>query len=200
MPSLTGPVLPPGTLAALRQPTLIAGELVLRPWLAGDVPTVVAAYADPAIRQWHVRSMSEPEASQWIEQWPAHWSAETGASWAIVVDQRVIGQIGLRQLSLSEALAAVSYWVVPVARGYRVAPRALQALTAWALEKVRLHRLELSHSSANLASCQVAESAGYVLEGTKRAEGLHADGWHDMHLHARLATDLPTLREPDSEC
>jgi hypothetical protein len=28
-------------------------------------------------------------------------------------------------------------------------------------------------------------------EGTKRAELLHTDGWHDMHLHARLATDKP---------
>jgi [ribosomal protein S5]-alanine N-acetyltransferase len=33
----------------------------------------------------------------------------------------------------------------------------------------------------------VAAKAGYKLEGTKRSGLLHADGWHDMHLHARIA-------------
>jgi ribosomal-protein-alanine N-acetyltransferase len=51
------------------------------------------------------------------------------------------------------------------------------------------HRLELTHSLANAASCRVAHKVGYRLEGTLRQHGLHADGWHDMHLHARLETD-----------
>jgi len=49
-----------------------------------------------------------------------------------------------------------------------------------------LHRLELTHSVANAASCRVALRAGFVLEGTRRAEGLRTDGWHDMHLPARI--------------
>lgn len=53
----------------------------------------------------------------------------------------------------------------------------------------RLHRLELAHSVRNPASCRVADKAGYRLEGTKRQEGRHADGWHDMHPHARLRSD-----------
>jgi RimJ/RimL family protein N-acetyltransferase len=54
-----------------------------------------------------------------------------------------------------------------------------------------LHRIEVHHSTRNPASCRVAERAGYPLEGTKRSQALHTDGWHDMHLHARLATDGP---------
>ncbi|MGY2127682.1 GNAT family N-acetyltransferase [Blastococcus sp. SYSU DS0617] len=50
-----------------------------------------------------------------------------------------------------------------------------------------LQRLELQHSTRNRASCRVAEKTGFDLEGTKRRAGLHQDGWHDMHLHARLA-------------
>jgi len=41
----------------------------------------------------------------------------------------------------------------------------------------------------NPASCRVAGNAGYGFEGIKRREALHADGWHDMHLHARLIDD-----------
>jgi RimJ/RimL family protein N-acetyltransferase len=41
----------------------------------------------------------------------------------------------------------------------------------------------------NPASCRVAHHAGYPFEGIKRREALHTDGWHDMHLHARLIDD-----------
>ena len=36
---------------------------------------------------------------------------------------------------------------------------------------------------------RVATRAGFRLEGTKRGDALHADGWHDMHLHARVSCD-----------
>ena len=101
----------------------------------------------------------------------------------------LLGQISLRRLDLAEGLAEVSYWVTPAARGHRVAPRALCALSAWLFDHLRLHRVELAHSTMNAASCRVAGHAGFPLEGTKRGESLHRDGWHDMHLHARLAGD-----------
>ena len=45
------------------------------------------------------------------------------------------------------------------------------------------------HSVANHASCRVATKSGFPLEGTHRRALLHTDGWHDMHLHARLRDD-----------
>jgi hypothetical protein len=29
--------------------------------------------------------------------------------------------------------------------------------------------------------------SGFEAEGTERGAELHTDGWHDMHLHARIA-------------
>src|SRR5262249_1458548 len=52
------------------------------------------------------------------------------------------------------------------------------------------HRLDLEHSTRNLTSCKVATKSGYLLEGTKRSARLHDDGWHDMHLHARVRDEL----------
>jgi RimJ/RimL family protein N-acetyltransferase len=70
-----------------------------------------------------------------------------------------------------------------------VATRALAVLTAWTFDQLNLHRVELHHSTMNPASCRVAENAGFSMERTKRSEALHSDGWHDMHLHARLISD-----------
>jgi RimJ/RimL family protein N-acetyltransferase len=101
----------------------------------------------------------------------------------------VLGQISLRTLDLAEGLAEISYWVAPAARGRQVAARALEVLSRWAFDVVGLHRIEVQHSTRNPASCRVAERAGYPAEGIKRSQALHVDGWHDMHLHARLADD-----------
>jgi RimJ/RimL family protein N-acetyltransferase len=36
---------------------------------------------------------------------------------------------------------------------------------------------------------RVGEKTGFLLEGTRRSALRHADGWHDMHLHAHVAGD-----------
>lgn len=190
MPSLLGSALPAGWMADVEQSVIDAAGLVLRPWQAADRPAVLTGYADPAIQRWHCRSMTDDEAGAWIESWQVRWRAESGAGWAIVDEAAVVGQVSLRRIIREEATAEVSYWVLPSARGRRIASRALVAVTAWSFAALRLHRVELRHSTANPASCRVADRAGFTAEGIRRQELRHLDGWHDMHAHARLATDL----------
>ncbi len=191
MPSLVTPAIPVGRLRALSQPVIGAGDLLLRPWQAADAPAVVAAFADPAIQRWHARTMTPDEAAEWIARWPRRWSAETDAGWAVALASSgaAIGQVSLRNLDLVEGCSSISYWTLPAARGRGVAVRALTAMSGWAFSELKLHRLQLRHATANQASCRVAVKAGYAAEGVNRSSALHADGWHDMHQHARLDSD-----------
>jgi RimJ/RimL family protein N-acetyltransferase len=68
----------------------------------------------------------------------------------------------------------------------------------WAFDVLELHRVELVHSVRNGPSCRIAERAGFELEGTMRGQMRHVDGWHDVHLHARLHGDPPTSGSPTS--
>ncbi len=190
MPLLVQPALAPGSLARLTQPVLRRDEIELRPWVASDARAVASAYNEPSIQRWHARSMGFEEARAWVASWSRRWMEESGAGWAVVDAEGLLGQVSLRRLDLQEGLAEVSYWVLPAARGRRVAGRALSALTEWSFTELGAHRIELVHSVLNPASCRVAVHAGFAFEGVKRSEALHADGWHDMHLHARLADDL----------
>lgn len=156
----------------------------------------MTAFECPDIQRWHVRRMdTHDEARAWIASWAMRWDDETDASWAIVDDRddHPMGQVGLRAISLFEASAALSYWVLPDARGAGVAMRAAKVLTQWAFDVVRLHRVSLEHSTANLASCRVATKLGFEVEGTLRGAARHADGWHDMHMHARLHPQRPPI-------
>jgi RimJ/RimL family protein N-acetyltransferase len=193
MPYLTRHVLPDGTLSGRPQPTIPTGDgLALRPWRAGDAPAVHAAFQDPVMHQWHVRAAdSEDEVRGWIEEWRAAWDGERGVQWAVVDadTDRLRGRVALRTVELGDGAAEVAYWTVAEARGQGVAARATTALARWALDEIGFHRLELLHAVRNEASCRVAAKAGFALEGTKRSAILHPDGWHDMHLHARVRGD-----------
>lgn len=180
-----------------QQPELRSGDgLILRPWRHADAPALIAAHADAAIQRWHRRRLdSAAEARDLIDSWGREWAGETRACWVITDETGSwLGRLSLRT-QLGAGQGEFGYWVLPAARGAGVAPRALRTGTAWALDDLGLHRLELGHSVANEASCRVAQKAGYQLEGTLRAALLHADGWHDMHLHARVA-GLPPGQGP----
>lgn len=182
-------MVPAGTLRTVQQPTLGTGDgLTLRPWRATDADAVRQAFADPAIQRWHARRIdSDEEALFWIAQWHDRWQDETDACWAVTGTRgRILGRVALRGIDLVGGHAECAYWVLPAARGRGVAPRAVDALATWAFHQVGLHRLELLHAVANVPSCRVAVKTGFALEGTMRSAMLHDDGWHDMHLHARL--------------
>ncbi|GGQ65701.1 GNAT family N-acetyltransferase [Streptomyces flaveolus] len=193
MPDLTSPVLPPGTFSSTPQPVIPTGDgLVLRPWRTEDAPAVHAAFQDPVMHQWHIRAAdSEEEVRGWIAEWQQAWARERRPQWAVAdaATDRLLGRVALREVVLGDGVAEVAYWTTAAARGQGVATRATTALARWALDEVGFQRLELLHSVANEASCRVAEKTGFALEGTKRRAVLHPDGWHDMHLHARVHGD-----------
>jgi RimJ/RimL family protein N-acetyltransferase len=191
MPKLIPDVVPKGTMAATAQPRLSAGEtFLLRAWEPDDVPAVVAAYADPDIQRWHLETKDQTEAADWIAEGKLNWQNETNASWAITENASgtVLGRVGLRDVHLDEGRGEVAYWMLPAARSRGVATSAVEAITRWAFDDLGLHRLELLHSAQNAASCRVATKTGFELEGVMRQYLLHADGWHDMHVHSRLGS------------
>jgi RimJ/RimL family protein N-acetyltransferase len=192
MPDLVVPALDPLAFFAGEQPVLRGEGLVLRAWRESDWPALVLAYGDPAIQRWHVRTLDEREAREWAIGRAQRWRNRAAVDWAITDETDcVLGRLGIPRFEFEKGLGAVAYWVLPDARGRGVAPRALSVLCEWAFERQGMHRLELDHSVDNEPSCRVAGRAGFALEGVKRAELWHLDGWHDMHLHARLAGDPP---------
>lgn len=192
MPYVVTPVVDPKRLAR-QQPEIEAGDLLLRRWTLSDATQLLAAFADREIQQWNLRTVVDlDEARKLIGAWKHGWRRHTAVSWAVVrpADRdRVLGQVGFRALYPVDGMAEVSYWVVPGQRQQGVASRATRALADWAVDDLHLERLELVHSTRNQASCRVAEAAGFEAEGTKRHLQKHVDGWHDMHLHARIRED-----------
>ncbi|MEU4704368.1 GNAT family N-acetyltransferase [Nonomuraea dietziae] len=189
MPELVLPVIAPGSLSHSPQPVLTSERsLLLRPWRREDAPMILDAFKDPGTRHWHARTVdSIGEAEELIEGYTQGWRAESSATWAVVTaTDEVLGRVALRGIDHAAGEAEVAYWMRASARGRGAATAGVRTLSAWAFG-VGVHRLYLNHSTMNEASCRVAQKAGFALEGTRRSAHLHADGWHDMHLHALIS-------------
>jgi RimJ/RimL family protein N-acetyltransferase len=170
---------------------LTGPELLLRPWREGDAADVLAALRDPETAQWNpvAPALDLGGARAWTVA-RADWSAGTHASFAVTdrATGALVGSVSLHRIQGDEA--SIGYWTVAAARGRGVATAAVRLVTDWAFGPLRLHRIELCHAVANVASCRVAERAGYPWEGTLRESHRYGDGRrHDEHVHGRLATD-----------
>ncbi|WP_245528120.1 GNAT family N-acetyltransferase [Cellulomonas gilvus] len=201
VPLLYPPALDPDALAGSPLPDLTADGLVLRTWRDDDAPAVRAAYADPATQRWHARRLdSDDEALDLVRAWRDAWAAGTGASWAVDDPELgMVGRVAVKIGSAGDGTGVLAYWTAPEARGRGVSARAVRAVARWAFA-TGFHRLEVEHSTGNPASCRVAEKAGFPAEGTRRGSARHADGWHDMHVHALLAPDsIAVAPAPDAD-
>ncbi|MFE4330624.1 GNAT family N-acetyltransferase [Streptomyces sp. NPDC056831] len=174
----------------LRIATLAAGPLLLRPWLPDDMPALIEAYRDPAMRATlRMQVTDEAEARHWLQV--RQEGRESGSYFSFAVIDRdlgdeLVGNVALKHPEPGSGSAEVGYWTTARARGRGIAPRALGALTDWAFEAFAgdgLVRLDLLHQVNNEASCRVAEKSGYGF-----AEVLPArPPWPlDGHRHARL--------------
>ncbi|WP_424570542.1 GNAT family N-acetyltransferase [Streptomyces sp. CH-036] len=177
------------------------GGLRLRRWREEDLPAVLRAYEDPAMRRWLAVQVSGPDgAADWLEAQRTGWAAGTRFAFAVTEGGRedeLLGNVVMKQLDLVSGRAEMGYWTTAPARGRGVASRALAALTDWAFTTFAeqgLIRLELLHQVDNVASCRVAEKCGFPL--ARVIPALPPDYPLDGHVHAREAPAAVAVSRP----
>ncbi|HEX7304908.1 GNAT family N-acetyltransferase [Lentzea sp.] len=133
--------------------------LRLRPWEMDDLPALLSAHEDPALRRWLATSLTGPaQARQWLDAQAEGWATATRFSFAVTSSDLVLGHVVVKA-----AAAEVGYWTAAAARGRGVATRALEAVSHWAFQTLELPRLGLVHAAGNHASCRVAVKCGFAL-------------------------------------
>jgi RimJ/RimL family protein N-acetyltransferase len=172
--------------------TAIAGPWLLRAFNPDDTARLTEAFTDPEIARWSLGGLVDGDVVGWWTRYNDP-TDETRWSRAISVpDGSLLGQIAIIHIDRRTLTADVGYMVLPHARHNGVATWAVGQACSHAFGALGLRRLQLFHAIDNPGSCAVARSSRFALEGTLRESYRYGDGlWHDEHLHARLASDLP---------
>ena len=143
-------------------------ELLLRPWTLEDAPTIAALIdGDEQISLWLdliPQPYAETHALQWLRGEVGRGPSEV--TWALEVDGVVSGSIGATPQG--EDVWEVGYWIRSQVRGKGLMSRALVLVSRWLLAD-GAQRVYLRADPENVASCRVAEKAGFTREGVLRS-------------------------------
>ncbi|MFJ9776231.1 GNAT family N-acetyltransferase [Kitasatospora sp. NPDC101157] len=178
------------TITVTTHPT--AEGLLLRPFEDADAPALIEVYRDETLRRFTRVPVTDAEqAAHWLGVQYEGRAAGTRYSFAVLESGELVANVALKRPTPGGEAAEVGYWTAAPARGRGVAPRAVEALTAWAfaaLAEDGLRRIDLLHQVDNPAACRVAEKAGYVFQELLTA--LPPEFPLDGHRHSRKAVDV----------
>ena len=185
------------SLAVRRFPSLTVAtpRLHVRSLVADDAKRVAEVFADRQTQRW----LPVPEEYGPIEgrAWCTELAAErrdsgAGDHYGVVrrEDERLVGCLWTKRTDWMARTTEVSLAVAPDARGFGVAPEAVDALAIALLLEHDFERVELRVVPGNLASRRVAEKAGFTYEGLLRNAGYVQSGRVDLEVSSLVAADL----------
>jgi RimJ/RimL family protein N-acetyltransferase len=163
--------------AIIRQPDppLGDGVVALRQWRKDDVAVLPGLInGDPEIERW-LELMPSPytrkDAREWVERASEAWRSGQFLPFAVLDAEtgQVVGGLGFNSIDGDSASGEIGYWVSAAARGRGLTTRALRLVTRWGFEELGLERVQVRAEVENVASCRVAEKAGYRREGVIRS-------------------------------
>src|SRR3954467_14544774 len=114
----------------------------------------------------------------------------TGATWAIEVEGRAAGTIGLGDIRFAHAAlrvdrAELGYWIAPALRGAGLVTEAAHAVVRCRVESMGLPKLTVHCFEENVASRRVIEKLGFRMVGRQ-----DDDAWRDGRWWAMLSYEL----------
>ena len=108
--------------------------------------------------------------------------ARAGRSYSFLIwhGENLLGQITMGGVMYGALRGAhIGYWIDRNFANKGYTTQAVKLVSGFGFSELGLHRIEINVRPENAASCRVAEKAGFVLEGQRKAF-LHIDGaWRD---------------------
>ncbi len=189
---------PPAPSLPLRR-DLTDGVVLLREPVDGDVAAILDGASDPeTVRFTRVPSPYSLEmAQEFVDTIRAGWHDGTACIWAIcdaAAPDVLLGVIGLHDIDLSGepgGVAEIGYWMRPRGRRRGLMSRAVRVVSTFGVDELGLTRISWAANVGNDASRHIAESNGYVVEGTLRRSEAPRGVRLDMWFGGLLSEDLP---------
>lgn len=153
-------------------PELADDLVLLRPWRIDDLECIEEGSSDPAITEATTvpETFTASAGRAFVTRQRSRQADGEGLSLAIAnaSDGRARGLIVLL-VRPTRGAAGIGYCIVPSARGFNRASRAVRLLSQWAFREATIERLEALVEPENVASQRVLEASGFQAEGVLRS-------------------------------
>ena len=176
---------------------LIEGVILVRQYRPTDVNRLYEAVREsiPEVSLWlpwcHA-DYSIEESKTWIESQSNAW--ETGTEYNLAITDSkggfFLGGCGLNNISHTDRVANLGYWVRSSRTRQGVATTAALLLARFGFRKLKLNRIEITIAVGNEVSQRVAERIGAAREGVLRNRLVVRDKVYDAVVYSLIPQDL----------
>ena len=155
--------------------TLHDERLLLRAAGEDDIPAICEAVAESTGElqrwmAWCTPDYGRPQAEAFVRSQPQAW--RKGSAYTFFVfdpkSGKLLGSCGLNRLDWLNRLANLGYWVRTSAAGTGIASAATRLVLRFAIETLKLQRIEIVAAVGNTGSQRVAEKVGAKRESLAR--------------------------------
>jgi len=176
--------------------TVETPRLLVRPLLADDAKHVSEIFGDKLVRRWLPVAPDDDLGVDGLE-WCTELAVErrdsgAGDHYGVVrrEDGRLVGCLWTKNTDWLDRSTEIAYAVTAQARGFGVAPEAVDVLAIALLLEHRFERVELRVAPGNVPSRRVAEKAGFTYEGLLRNAGHLHSGRVDLEMWSLVTADV----------
>ncbi|MBO8425219.1 MAG: GNAT family N-acetyltransferase [Proteobacteria bacterium] len=116
-------------------------------------------------------------------------SKTDNASYYIIYDGQIVGNIGIDISSKKNKIAEIAYWLSRKYNGHGIMTRAVKILEQFAFENMDVNRIEIVMDVDNVKSESVAKRAGYMCEGVRRQSYMFRNELRDVFTYSKLKSE-----------
>ncbi|HMK02725.1 MAG TPA: GNAT family protein [Ferruginibacter sp.] len=114
---------------------------------------------------------------------------KTDFGYAILVDKKIAGRIGVHHINIMHRIGEIGYWLADGFQGRGIATKCCTALIQYGFTNLGLNRIEIKCATANIKSSAIAEKLGFKNEGTIREGELLHGKFIDLYLYSMLKSE-----------
>jgi RimJ/RimL family protein N-acetyltransferase len=184
------------------KPTLAGERAILRPFVDGDTPALLAALGDPEVRiltgSVHDEAAAREPASADEEKFAGEWYATRNVTDdrldLAVVDKAsgaCVGEAVLNQWDPGNQSCNFRILIGPAGQNRGLGTEATRLIVGYGFERLGLHRISLEVYAFNPRARRAYEKAGFRAEGVLRESLRYGEQWIDATVMSILAPEWP---------
>lgn len=110
-------------------------------------------------------------------------------SFVIIMDENIVGRIGLHHIDINNKHAEIGYWLTEKAQGRGVVSKSCKTIITYGFKELDLHRIEIKAAAENLKSQAIPLKFSFKQEGILRQAELVNNQFLDLVLFSMLKSE-----------
>ncbi|GKS81120.1 acetyltransferase [Ligilactobacillus pabuli] len=143
---------------------------------------------------WVPKMASVRDEEQFLTSVLQHFGNGSSVNLVIRDTRQPVGMISLNSFRQQDHSTEIGYWLGQQFAGQNIMHRAVLGLCDLSFTDYDLNKIEIHAAVENLPSNNVAQKAGFHLDGQVRAQELLVDGYHDGNVWSLLKDEWQQQR------